>query len=181
MTKNIRQQAPLQLLCTLLLCFSISACDNANTPETSAEQPTQQQVITLSTDNINAYAQQLASDYLSRQASLLAAFHEAKSKDDAYSFVQFRNYQWTEDYIARKQQYVAVLEHNQAILDAHPAKNLFMAYQNLIYIGLELKNGLLDDDEAMQTKALADAEHDKQLVQGIALQLQAPAHPIITN
>lgn len=67
----------------------------------------------------------------------------------------------------KKEFYDELLADNKTFLSSHPASELFVLFDSLIYIGIDLKNGLLDNDPERANKALARAKEAKSTVSAI--------------
>tara|TARA_R110001606_G_scaffold361754_7_gene515437 strand:+ start:359219 stop:359722 length:504 start_codon:yes stop_codon:yes gene_type:complete len=119
---------------------------------------------TLSDKNIQSFTLKMAEDYNANLDSLMVGFHQAKKEDDAYKFVNFRNQQWTPNYIKQKDYYQTVLARNAAYLSNSPSRPLFDKFESLIYIGINLKNALLDDDNVKLQAQFAEIKKDKAIV-----------------
>lgn len=171
MRADIKLMHPfLQISISMLFMLLLMGCDNANSP--APHSPKQNKATELSSKNINEYANEMANSYISIQEQLLKHYQQAKQSNNTYDFIQYRNHKWTPEYMSMKTRYSRDFEHNKAFLEKQPSAPLFAIYENLIYIGLDLKNGLLEDDEARQKTALEEAEKDKQQVINIQQQLK---------
>jgi hypothetical protein len=155
---------------SMLLTLFLLGCDSTNTP--APHSPKQNKATELSSKNINEYANEMVNSYISIQEQLLKHYQQAKESNNTYDFIQYRNHTWTPEYMSMKIRYSRDFEHNKAFLEKQPTAPLFAIYENLIYIGLDLKNGLLENDEARQEKALEEAKKDKQQVISIQQQLK---------
>ena len=154
----------------MLFTLFLIGCDNADSP--APHSPKQNKATELSSKNINEYANEMANNYINIQQKLLKHYQQAKQSNNTYDFIQYRNHKWTPEYISLKTRYSRDFEHNKAFLEKQVSAPLFTLYENLIYIGLDLKNGLLEDDQARQQTALEEAEQDKQLAISIQQQLK---------
>ncbi|SFK03428.1 hypothetical protein [Methylophaga sulfidovorans] len=171
MRADIKLMHPLlKISISMLFMLLLMGCDNANSP--APNSPKQHKATELSSKNINEYANEMANSYISIQEQLLKHYQQAKQSNNTYDFIQYRNHKWTPEYMSMKTRYSRDFEHNKAFLEKQPSAPLFAIYENLIYIGLDLKNGLLEDDEARQKTALEEAEKDKQQVVNIQQQLK---------
>lgn len=160
----------LKISISMLFTLLLMGCDNANSP--TPHSPKQNKTTELSSKNINEYANEMANSYISIQEQLLKHYQQAKQSNNTYDFIQYRNHKWTPEYMSMKTRYSRDFEHNKAFLEKQPSAPLFAIYENLIYIGLDLKNGLLEEDETRQKTALEEAEKDKQQVVNIQQQLK---------
>jgi len=59
---------------------------------------------------------------------------------------------------------MATLEQNQQFLQAQAITPLFRVFDNLIYIGIDLKNSLSKHDPELMKKAYTDAAKDQKVV-----------------
>ncbi len=144
----------------LFLSIFISACGQKTGSE-KAEIPQ------LDDSNIHAFSFSLGKNYYSTSNKLLVAFKAHKQSGDSYAFTQFRNNTWTPAYIKEKKFYQAVYQKNKAYINSSNAKPLFLAYENLIYIGVDLKNSLLDKNFELEKKALVSLRQDKATIKAI--------------
>lgn len=147
------------------LILSITACDNDT--ELGFTTTTKETVPTLTDQNINAFTQKFATDYFSNLDGLLINFHAAYGSDDEYQFINYRNQKWTPAYIKEKHYYATVFEQNKAYLDKSVITPMFNCFENLIYIGLDLKKGLLNKDPELIEQTIVEANADKKLVNSI--------------
>lgn len=165
-----------QLHCSLLLmlCLWLSACDQLDlTPKPSSLTNTSNDLIQLNSNNIDTFTIEFAQTYLSTLNELLVAFKKYNNPDSSYQFVQFRNNQWTPQYIKNKNHYQAVLQHNASFLEQSTSRPLFDHFEGLIYIGLDLKKGLLDGRPALIKQALKKAKRDRLQVNAILEQARS--------
>jgi hypothetical protein len=151
----------IQLLYALSICLLLSSCgDNSATSSAS-------DTVTLNQSNIKQYAHQIAEDYSSQLNNLLSGYNKARQSGESFDFIQYRNSVWTPAYIKKKEFYDELLADNKPFLSSHPASDLFVLFDSLIYIGIDLKNGLLDNDPERANKALARAKEAKSTVLAI--------------
>ncbi len=146
----------------LFLSFFIVACG-----QKSGSEETEIEIPQLNDSNIHAFSLSLGKGYYSTANKLIAAFKAHKQSGDAYKFTQFRNNTWTPAYIKEKKFYQAVYQKNKAYINASNTKPLFLAYENLIYIGVDLKNSLLDKNIELEKEALASLKQDKVTIKAI--------------
>lgn len=151
-----------QLLLLLTMSIFLIACDKASEESIVVEVETP--VPTLTDNNIKDFTIKMAEDYNAKLDSLVVAFTQAQNNGEVYQFVNFRNHQWTPLYIKQKDYYQKVLRENSTYLSKSPSRALFDKYENLIYIGIGLKNGLLNQDDVELQTQLAEIEKDKTLV-----------------
>jgi hypothetical protein len=140
---------------TLILLTSIICLTGCDSSQDSQEQPTA--IIKLNANNIGSFTERMANNYLRTQKSLVDAYSAAKKAHDPQSFIDYRNHQWTEQYIVEKDRYAAIYQSNKALINDHSSATLFLLYEDLIYIGLDLKNGLMDNDDNREERALKAA------------------------
>ncbi|HEC72939.1 MAG TPA: hypothetical protein ENI26_01050 [Methylophaga aminisulfidivorans] len=164
MTNSLKTH--LQTILVLLACLLSSACDKSpsNESKQQAEESKSSDIIELNNANVKAFSEQISQHYLELQAALLDSFYAAREADNSYEFIQFRNRYWTDEYIKLKNKYTAAFNKNKAFLADHPSAQLYAIFENLIYIGLDLKNGFLDANEEQMQSAIDAAERDKQKV-----------------
>ena len=149
----------LKIVIGLYLSFSLVACDSNGQVEAKIKP-----IPIINDTNINQFTQTLHNDYVAIQKDLLNAFYRYQKSADSHGFVQFRNYEWTPTYIEKKNYYQMILNKNRSYLTRQALNPAFISFENLIYIGLSLKNGLLNDDQQMIKTTLAEAKADKKQV-----------------
>jgi len=154
------------LFLSLCLSLTLVSCDNGSEKTVEKAKP----IPVLNDANVKQFTQALSKDYVETQTALLDAFYSHKKSGDSHGFTQYRNYTWTPVFIEKKDYYQAVLDKNRSYVTRKALKPAFIRFENLIYIGLSLKNGLLNDDQEMMQAALAEAKADKKLVQFVAKQ-----------
>jgi len=154
-----------QLLLVFAICVFLVACDK----DADDAKITEVEVIVpiLSDDNIKEFTIGMAKNYNANLDSLMAEFYSAQKADNEYQFVNFRNYTWTPNYIKQKDFYQKVLENNASYLSRSPSRPLFDKFEQLIYIGIDLKNALLDKDEAKLQEHLVAINKDKDTVNSL--------------
>lgn len=152
------------ILFWLCLSLSLVSCDKG--PEKTAEET--KSIIVLDDATVKQFTQSLSKDYIKTQQELLVAFNSYKKAGDIYGFTKFRNNKWTPAYIEKKDYYQAVLDKNRAYISTAGIKPLFLRFENLIYIGINLKNGLLNEDQELLKTTLAEAAADKKIVESFA-------------
>lgn len=141
----------------------LTACDKSG-QETEKAKP----ILTLSDANVKQFKIDFYKDYVKTQKELLDAFHRHQKAGDSFGFTEFRNVVWTPAFIEKKDSYQAILDKNRTYIDASSIKPMFLRFENLIYIGINLKNGLLDGDQELLSTTLAEAVADKKTVKAIA-------------
>ena len=149
------------LLCLCMSLF-ITACGGDKAPEETTPE-----MIVLNDDNITVFTLRFAKEYIHTLNKLISGFHEAKKSNSSYNFVLYRNKTWTPEYIERKHYYEAILKNNSAYIATSPVKPLFDKFSSLIFIGINLKNGLLDQDQDKLQKTMITIEEDKAVVKAI--------------
>ena len=151
----------LMFIMSLLLIACNKNSDDQNATKVEVVVPT------LSDENIKDFTIKMAKDYLANLDSLVAEFNAAKEAGDEQQFINFRNYTWTPNYIKQKNYYQKVLENNASYLALSPSRPLFDIFESLIYIGISLKNSLLDKDDVKLQEQLATIANDKNIVNNI--------------
>jgi len=141
----------------------LAACDKSS-QDTEKAKP----IPTLSDANIKQFKVNFYNDYAKTQKALLDKFYSHQKAGDSYGFTQFRNVVWTPKFIEKKDAYQAILDKNRKYIDTTSIKPMFLRYENLIYIGINLKNGLLDGDQELLKTTLAEAAADKKIIKAIA-------------
>lgn len=147
----------IRLVLSLIFALTISACDK---PEPKPEL----KIIVLNNGNIHSFQQTFLRDYVKNRNELLSQFKAFKKADDAYGFTQYRNYKWTPNYIEKKNYYQAVFKKNEAYISETPLKPLFLSFNNLLYIGVNLKNSLLDNNDALLKSTYAEIRADHAVI-----------------
>jgi hypothetical protein len=148
----------------LCLLTSLSACDSS---EETHKEANPKQIITLNDSNLNAFTIEFANHYLTTLKGLTDAYQKAKKSDDAFSFVQYRNYEWTPSYVEKKRYYQAVQEKNKAFLSNTHTQKLFAPFERLIFVGIELKKGLSNNDKTLIKKAYTTIKRDHHIVKTV--------------
>ncbi|MFT5760755.1 MAG: hypothetical protein ACI9LM_005542 [Alteromonadaceae bacterium] len=148
-----------------LMSFLLVACNKSSDESEFTEVIVE--VPTLNDQNIKDFTIKMAKDYNELLDSLLLEFNVAKKAGDEYRFVNFRNHTWTPNYIEQKNYYQNVLAHNSSYLAKLPTRILFDKFEYLIYIGIELKNVLLDEDDVKLQEQLAAITKNKVTVDGL--------------
>lgn len=154
-----------QFFLMFIISIFLVACDKDS--EESKVAGGEVSVPTLSDENIKDFTVKMAKDYNANLDSLVVAFNQAKKDDQEHQFVNFRNRQWTPAYIKQKDYYQKVLADNSTYLSTSPSKVLFDTFENLIYIGIGLKNALLDKDDVKLQAQLAEIKKEKAIVNGL--------------
>lgn len=160
----------ISLKTTLLILplIAATACQQQDSVD-EAEQVTTQPsaVIQLNDHNVKEFSITLAEHYQLMLDELLHGFNEAKEKDDSHIFVSYRNFHWTPSYIEKKEYYQQIREKNLVYLANSPARRLFDHFERLIYIGLDLKHGLNDNDQALLRKTFVIIDNDKREIEAV--------------
>jgi hypothetical protein len=162
----------LKLISIATLCvfsFILTACDvlDLSPKQTEPEAINATEIIILNKDNIDAFSVTFAQAYLESVDDLLAAFEKYNNDENSYKFVRYRNYQWTPNYIKKKDYYQAVLQKNQHFLAQSTFRPLFDYFEGLIFIGISLKKGLLDNNQPLIKKTLVTIEKDRSRVEAL--------------
>lgn len=153
----------------LMLCLvGATACQQQD-PVEEAELATTQPsaVILLDEHNVKEFSTVFAEQYQLMLDELLHGFNEAKEKEDSHIFVSYRNFHWTPSYIEKKEYYQRVREKNLAYLSHSPVRRLFDRFDRLIYIGLDLKHGLNDNDQVLLRKTFYIIDKDKREIEAV--------------
>lgn len=153
------------------LCFltCLSACDSS---EKTSNETKSKQAVTLNDDNINTFTITFANQYLTTLKGLTDAYQKADKSGDSFSFIQYRNYEWTPNYIERKHYYQAVQEKNKLFLNNTPTQELFAPFERLIFVGIELKKGLSNNDKTLIKKAYDTIKQDRHTVETVLMDSQ---------
>lgn len=152
---------------SLFLWFSLSLILVACGQEPSSEKVEKIDIPQLNNGNIHAFSVALSKEYFNTTSSLITAFNSHKQAGKHFEFTQFRNNTWTPAYIKEKRFYQSVYKKNKGFINSGNTKPLFLAYENLIYIGIGLKNSLLDQDIALEKEAMSSLEQDKATINTI--------------
>jgi len=140
------------------------SCDKSSEKAVEKAKP----IIELNDTNVKKFTQSLTIDYVNTQKALIDAFYSHKKSGDSFGFTQFRNHKWTPNFVEKKDSYQAVLDKNRDYISKVGIKPLFLRFENLIYIGINLKNGLLNNDQDLMKATLAEAAADKKIVESFA-------------
>ncbi|MBE0439028.1 MAG: hypothetical protein IBX57_04525 [Gammaproteobacteria bacterium] len=159
-----RQCSNFRFLIWIGLSLVLTACDGGSTSSDTTEPAT---IPEINAATVGRFLSDFKQDYDDSLNTLLQQFESAQKIDDAYSFVDFRNNKWTPAYINNKNFYAAVFEHNENYLKSSPIAPLFDSFDSLIYTGINLKNGLLNNDKGLIDQTLAEAKADQELVHSI--------------
>jgi hypothetical protein len=145
------------------ICISLFlvSCDKEATDPKIAKQVT---IPILDDSNVKEFTLNFAHDYYSQLEDLVNTLNTYQQSGDSFGFVRYRNNVWTPKYIAKKDFYHNVLEQNQVYVSKTTIKPLFDRFENLIYIGINLKNAFLDDNKVLMTETLTEISHDKEIV-----------------
>jgi len=151
-----------RLIFSLLIMMLFTACD-----QSSPNKTTTLAIPTLDNGTVKTFAIKFQEDYDKQLNSLLTQFDRAYKNNDSYSFTDFRNNKWTPAYIKHKNFYAEVYNQNKDFLKTSQITPLFQRFESLIYIGINLKNGLLDSDKTLIEQTLTEAKADQKLVHSI--------------
>jgi hypothetical protein len=153
----------LRLLTLFILSIAVTGCDNqTENAETAEAAPLE--IIVLDDSNVDVFRETFIQDYIELRNELLTQFKVFKKANDPYKFAQYRNYQWTPRYIEKKNYYQAVLNKNRAYIDKKALKPMMLRFENLLYIGVNLKNALLDDNTELLKSTYAEIKADKAII-----------------
>ncbi len=154
----------------ILFTFSLAGCSSSE-----SEQAKTVNITSLSNKNIVSFSQKISNDYFSNINALLKAYNKASLSNDSHAFITYRNGTWTDNYIKQKNYYSKVYEANKNFIKDNSIEPLFIEFENLIYIGLDLKNGLLETDKARINNALSETKKAKLSINSIRQQLGLPS------
>lgn len=158
----------MKIILILVSLFALASCqqqDSSKQAELDSVKPLA--IIQLNDHNIEEFSLIFAEHYQLMLDELLHGFNQAKEEDDSHIFVSYRNFHWTPNYIEKKEYYQAVLEQNRTYVTQSPVRPLFDHFERLIYIGLDLKHGLNDNNEALLRKTFFIIENDKKDIEAI--------------
>lgn len=153
-----------QLAFYLLISLFLTACGEQ---EKVVAEPVKE-VLTLSNKNIKGFTKDFAKEYFSTLNSLVTSFKAAKKNDNKYDFINYRNRVWTPNYKERKDYYEAILEKNNTFIKNAGITPLFEEFSGIIYIGIYLKNGLMDDDNEKLKKASSLMKEGTKVVKNLS-------------
>jgi hypothetical protein len=166
---SVQKHHHLHILFISLLMLVLAGCSSSeNEQEKSAVN------INLTNKNIVSFSQRISDDYFTNINALFQAYQKAALSDKPHEFVNYRNGTWTDNYISKKNYYSKVYETNEKFIISSPIKPLFEEFENLIYIGLDLKNGLLNADQARISNAYSETKQAKLKINSIRQQLGLP-------
>lgn len=144
----------------LFISLFLSACGEAEKEAIAIKK----EITELSDKNKNSFVKRFTKEYSVTLNDLIASFDKARKSGKHYDFIRYRNHTWTPAYKKRKDHYQTVLEKNQAYILDNELSSLFKKFDSMIYIGIYLKNGLLNDDLKKIDKAFATAKKDHRVV-----------------
>ena len=147
----------------LLIGLFLAACG-----EQDKAPPKAKEVLTLSDENVSNFTKSFAKEYFQTLDNLITSFEAAKKNDKEYDFVNYRNQTWTPNFKERKDHYEAILKKNNTFIKKAGIKPLFEKFSGMLYVGVYLKNGLLDDDKEKLKKAFSIIEKDKKVVKSLS-------------
>ncbi|MDH5358268.1 MAG: hypothetical protein OEY48_01125 [Gammaproteobacteria bacterium] len=165
------------LLLLMIICLSLISCGDNNEEAQSSGN-----VKVLTDANVKNVVSALAGDYSLALDDLIYAFNKHKEAGTAFEFITYRNTKWTPNYIQRKNYYHDILENNMAYISKQNIKPLFIKFEELIFIGLDLKHALYNGDEERLERAVKTIEDDKKTINAILkspkfkIQLQSLYH-----
>ncbi|MDB2705248.1 hypothetical protein N9Y67_01765 [Pseudomonadota bacterium] len=149
----------MRLLLLLLITLIMSACN-----EPTGEPAIKAEAIILDNGNISSFKQALLQDYITARNDLLNHFKVFKKENNADGFTQYRNIEWTPNYIEKKHYYQVVLKNNKAYIDKVSLKPLFLKLDNLLIIGVNLKHALRDSDDELLKSTYAQIKADHAVI-----------------
>ncbi|NQY27719.1 MAG: hypothetical protein HRT92_11170 [Piscirickettsiaceae bacterium] len=149
-----------------LIGLFLSACGEQDT--TTKAPPKTKEVLTLSDSNIKSFTHNFVKEYLNTLDDLINAYETAKKNDTGYKFVNYRNHTWTPNFKERKDYYEALLRKNNAFVKKAGIKPLFEKFSSMLYIGIYLKRGIIDDDQETLEKALNLIVNDRKIVKSFS-------------
>lgn len=167
MSHILSQFNHLKILLLVLSPLVLISCQQQDTTEEQQQTNDKPTIIEINDQNVEEFSIIFAEHYQLMLDELLHGFNEARNEDDSHVFVSYRNFHWTPKYIEKKEYYQLVLKKNQAYIARSPVKRLFDHFEQLIYIGLDLKHGLADNDETLLRKTFVIIDHDKQDIAAI--------------
>ena len=162
------------LLLLMISCLCLASCDNNGEELFSSDK-----VLELNDANVKKVVSALAGDYSIALDDLIYAFNSHKKAGTPFDFITFRNTKWTPEYMSRKNHYHDILEKNMAYITDKKIKPLFIKFEELIFIGLDLKHALYDGDDERLKNAVTTIEKDKKAINatlkssGFKIQLQS--------
>ncbi len=148
----------------VLISLFLSACGG----EGDKAPPKVKEVLTLNKSNIKSFTQDFVEEYVSTLDDLVNAYETAKKNDTGYKFVNYRNQIWTPNFKDRKDYYEGILKKNNSFIKKVSIKPLFEKFSGMIYIGIYLKRGIIDNDQEMLEKALSLIENDRRIVKSFS-------------
>jgi hypothetical protein len=148
------------LILGLFFTFFLSGCNESADTSSSITIV----IPTLTNGSIKAFIHSLSKDYSATSSNLVTAYNSYKNSGDSFGFTQFRNQKWTPAYMEKKRYYQAVYKQNKTYITSNNLTPLFLAYENLIYIGINLKNSLLDNNSALEKEALTSLKKDQATI-----------------
>lgn len=149
----------------LLISLFLTACGEQDKASEATSKV--KEVLTLSNKNVSSFTKSFAKEYFQTLDNLVASFEAAKKNGKEYDFVNYRNRTWTPNFKERKDYYEAILKKNNTFVKEVGIKPLFEKFSGMLYIGIYLKNGLLDGDKEKLEKAFSTIEKDKKVVKSL--------------
>ncbi len=150
----------------LLISLFLTACGEQD--KTASEPVKTKEVLTLNGKNISSFTKSFSKEYFSTLDNLVNSFETARDSGKEYEFVKYRNQTWTPNFKERKDYYEAILKKNNAFIKKVGIKPLFEKFSGMLYVGVYLKNGLLDGDKEKLEKAFSIIEKDKKVVKALS-------------
>jgi hypothetical protein len=159
--------AKLRALSFSFLCLVLlTACNQDNTTDIGSKS------ITLSSANVKSVVATLGKDYDENLNSLLANFELAQTHKNEHHFIEYRNREWSPKYIEKKNYYSEIYTNNAAFIEKNQLIPVFHHFENLIFVGLHLKHGLMNKDDALIEKTLGEAKAEQNEVHTIVKSYQ---------
>ncbi len=150
-----------------ILFFAISLILLTSCESHSEASPVVEPAKVIDQGTVKPFLVKLASDYLILANELEANSRRYEEHDDLEGFVRYRNREWTPNYTSKKIFYEHSFQKNEFYLQQHNLERPFEIFASLIYIGLDLKHGLQNHDQALTKKAHQLLLRDIQYMQKV--------------
>lgn len=122
---------------------------------------------TINQTNDLAFIKKLANDYLQLAQDLETQSNYFESQNDLDGFLSYRNKEWTPNYMSKKLFYDKSFEKNATYISQQKLGKPFEVFSSLIYIGLDLKHGLQNEDATLLAKAYKLLKKDTEYMQQV--------------
>jgi hypothetical protein len=155
----------LPLLLIGLIFLTACGQDQEKTPEKKV-------ALVLSKENVRNVILNMGKDYDQNMTSLLTHFDLAKNNKNEHHFIEYRNREWSPKYIEEKNFYSEIYSKNVAFIEKNQLTPIFHHFENLIFVGLHLKHGLINKDDALIEKTLGEAKAEQNEVHTIVKSYQ---------